>query len=138
MPSEPMPTCPFCGKELGRERNAKGLFYFCHYVPCFMAETGIWPEERWQQLQRGVAAAVEKAKREAALEGMNASTKVFEAGLKDAVKAEREKCIQEIRDKCTACNDGVYDVDAEGDAVECEYCGRPMAALREGATDDVN
>lgn len=43
-----------------------------------------------------------------------------------ALEAEREACALQVRHDCTAC-EGSGHMDAE---TECEYCGRPMAAIR--------
>jgi hypothetical protein len=40
-----------------------------------------------------------------------------------------ERCALAVRDACGMCNEGVADV-IDGAPVECEYCGRPMAAIR--------
>ena len=50
-----------------------------------------------------------------------------------AVAGEREACAKRIRASCSACGGtGVGGVDPRGDAVECEYCGRPIAAILAG------
>ena len=40
-----------------------------------------------------------------------------------------ERCALAVREACCMCNEGVADV-IDGAPVECEYCGRPMAAIR--------
>ena len=50
-----------------------------------------------------------------------------------AVAEERDACAKRIRASCKACDGtGVGGIDPRGDAVECEYCGRPMRAVRAG------
>ncbi|KKM14805.1 hypothetical protein LCGC14_1702450 [marine sediment metagenome] len=43
---------------------------------------------------------------------------------------QREKDCAIIRKKCIACDNGIFGIDKTGDAIECEYCGRPIAALK--------
>lgn len=52
------------------------------------------------------------------------------AASEDAVRGEREENCLAIRAACSACDNGVYAESPQGDAIECEYCGRPMAAIR--------
>ena len=47
-----------------------------------------------------------------------------------AIAAEREACALQVRHDCNAC-EGTGHMDSE---TECEYCGRPMAAIRQRAT----
>lgn len=50
---------------------------------------------------------------------------------------ERERCVNEIRKNCGPCGGrGFMSVDSQGNPVECEYCGRPMNAIRAGKGDD--
>ena len=45
----------------------------------------------------------------------------------EAVAEEREACAAQVRHDCTACaGTGLV----TGANTECEYCGRPMAAIR--------
>jgi hypothetical protein len=48
---------------------------------------------------------------------------------KEIEAATIERCALAVREACCMCNDGVADV-IDGMPVECEYCGRPMAAIR--------
>ena len=51
--------------------------------------------------------------------------------VKREVERERERCCIAIRSACTQCVNGVFEPDPRtGDPVECEYCGRPIAAIR--------
>ena len=54
----------------------------------------------------------------------------IEAEIREAEEAarreEREACALQVRHDCSACN-GTGHADAE---TECEYCGRPMHAIR--------
>lgn len=50
--------------------------------------------------------------------------------VRDAMAEERKECCEAIRSECVACDDGVAGVAPDGSAIECEYCGRPMAIIR--------
>jgi len=56
--------------------------------------------------------------------------------LATAREKEREACCEAIRANCTGCNGtgvGGWESHPDGQhaqAVECEYCGRPIAAIR--------
>lgn len=47
-----------------------------------------------------------------------------------AVAAEREACALQVRHDCTACEGTGYFPGSTDTATECEYCGRPMTAIR--------
>lgn len=51
--------------------------------------------------------------------------------LEQMAREARSEICADIRRACTACSDGVIEIDRRGDAVECEYCGRPMLAVDE-------
>lgn len=51
--------------------------------------------------------------------------------VREAVEAAMDKCIKDIRDKCTACDDGHSgDREADGTSIECMYCGIPIRHIR--------
>lgn len=72
-------------------------------------------------------------KREAILEKMVSFTREIQ-------QAERERCLQAVRTFCEACGGTGYGqvrYDSHGnfiDGYECEYCGRPIAAIRQEPT----
>ena len=41
-----------------------------------------------------------------------------------------------VRMKCTACRGSGKEQEPDGSATECEYCGRPIAAIREALTTE--
>lgn len=51
---------------------------------------------------------------------------LLEKEIEQAIMDEREACATQVRHDCSAC-EGSGHADAE---TECEYCGRPMAAIR--------
>jgi hypothetical protein len=51
---------------------------------------------------------------------------IIAAALRDAEKAGMEKAAVSVRAACGACEGTGH----AGDDAECEYCGRPMAAIR--------
>ena len=51
---------------------------------------------------------------------------MIKPAIEKARMEEREACAQQVRHDCTAC-EGTGHADAD---TECEYCGRPMAAIR--------
>ena len=48
-----------------------------------------------------------------------------------AWKARGEADAEKIRKDCTACYHGVVELDGGGDPIECEYCGTPIAAIKD-------
>ena len=52
--------------------------------------------------------------------------------LREAILKEREENILAIKTACDACKGtgGVLAHDGSGDEIACEYCGRPVAAIR--------
>jgi len=57
---------------------------------------------------------------------------VPEAALEQARAAERERATRIVRENCPACDDGKTGwEDADGRAVECQYCRELIRAIRE-------
>lgn len=55
--------------------------------------------------------------------------KAILAAEREAAEREREACCAAIRDACPMCDDGHFLEDPSGQT-ECEYCGRPIHAIR--------
>lgn len=55
----------------------------------------------------------------------------IDAALKAERRAALEAACKVIRSRCSMCHSGVCGMDSRGDAIECEYCGRPMMFVRE-------
>ena len=49
---------------------------------------------------------------------------------RDLVQEVVEECALQVRHDCTACEGTGHFLDGTGEPTECEYCGRPMAAIR--------
>ena len=56
--------------------------------------------------------------------------RVITAAIQAATVAAAKKACEAVREACTKCDTrGVGGRDAGGNAIECEYCGRPIAAI---------
>ena len=56
----------------------------------------------------------------------------------EATKAEQERCCDAIQASCGMCDGKGYCEAPDGERAGCDYCGYPIAAIREQeASDDV-
>lgn len=116
-------------EELVEQVDNLGLRLFaawCGTTPEHAATRDAWVKGQASKHTRAGWERVAGASREAAEQALAEAKDEIQERIRAAVEAQKERDAKAIRDNCPAC-EGTGHADAE---TECEYCGRPIAAIR--------